>query len=441
MVVVTMVLTGTCSGQVRSYPQQTTTQPHHSPLTGEYHPEKRIHDAVMSSYIFRFDGVDGMGASEACCACGGGDMVPISATPAPTTTINTLGMKHPGKNGNSYCYDQTGDTGAPGAVDAVDWTNDYGQTCLDYELAEKCTIDGTFGAGWSFDYSFPELELVQSDGKSALEACCCCGGGSQVTYPPSPNPTHAPSMPPTPRPSMEPTKETLTVDDEVTYDTGLIRSYIDPLRDDDGNAGEILFNNAGKQDPDDQHLRDLDLWTLPDAQADVFVDAFAHLDKNENGYLTKVELAAPGSGLTESTIDQGLAATEDHQMDFAEFVAWRQEALQPTMLDPAVLPTPVTSYPTKKPTLKPTPVPTLATPAPTPAQESSYSSYGSSYGIDAESSAVLEAPAPAPGAVVTAAGIVVAAPAPSPLDSEVPTSAPTEADVYLIDPRYWPHDV
>jgi hypothetical protein len=321
-------------------------------------------------------------------------MVPTTATPAPTTTINTLGNKHPGKNGNSYCYD----SGSKSAGSDMDWSNDYGQTCLDYELAEVCTVDGTFGPGWSFDYTWPELELPQSDGQSALDACCTCGGGTQVTYPPSPKPTSAPTKPPTLRPTREPTKETLGVDDEVTYENGHIRSFVDPLRDDDGIAADAGFNENGKQEQDELHLKDLDLWTLPDNSADVFAGAFDHLDTNQNGELNRAELMAEDS-LTEATIDTGLFQTEDHAMDFAEFAAWRQEALLPSMLDPEVLPTPVTAYPTKRPSPAPSPPPTdLAV--------DSYGSIGGSiegsYGIDASYAEVLDVVVPAPAPIVPA---------------------------------------
>ena len=43
--------------------------------------------------------VDGYDATTACCACGGGNEVDENATPAPTTSINDLGGRYRGPDG------------------------------------------------------------------------------------------------------------------------------------------------------------------------------------------------------------------------------------------------------------------------------------------------------------------------------------------------------
>jgi hypothetical protein len=53
-------------------------------------------DATYSTFA-----VDSYDASQACCYCGGGDEVPETATPAPTTSINTLGGRYVGNKGTN----------------------------------------------------------------------------------------------------------------------------------------------------------------------------------------------------------------------------------------------------------------------------------------------------------------------------------------------------
>ena len=315
-------------------------------------------------------GADGMDASQACCACGGGDMVSVSATPAPTSTVNTLGTKHPGKSGNSYCTDmgpggdKSRDMNTKDAT-SMEWVNDYGQSCDEYELSQVCSEDGGIGFGYEVHkYEFPELEETQYDGLTALEACCVCGGGNKVTYPPSFQPTSAPTKEPTVKPTRAPSKEVLTLDDEVTYQSGLVRSFYDPMRDDDalfdpnserereiddaagGSSSSSSYSSFSIDDEpsfddDDESSyataarTELQLWTLSDAHAKVFADAFEHLDLDKNGYLSEAELKKEAT-LTSAEIENGLLITKvDHLMDFAEFSAWRQATILPPAPPPA----------------------------------------------------------------------------------------------------------
>ena len=65
------------------------------------------HVGVLVVYVWCYEhatlstfAVDGYDATTACCACGGGHEVDVTATPAPTTSINTLGGRYVGPDGN-----------------------------------------------------------------------------------------------------------------------------------------------------------------------------------------------------------------------------------------------------------------------------------------------------------------------------------------------------
>jgi hypothetical protein len=61
--------------------------------------ETKYPGATFSSFA-----VDEFDASQACCICGGGNDLPETATPAPTTTMNTLGGRYIGKKGQKAFF-------------------------------------------------------------------------------------------------------------------------------------------------------------------------------------------------------------------------------------------------------------------------------------------------------------------------------------------------
>jgi len=81
-------------------------------------------------------------AKTACCACGGGDVV--------------------------RCQDEP-----------IDWRDQKGFTCVNYEVYDWCNTSGGKGPGWNrYRDDNENLDTYAHLGFSAATACCACGGGA-----------------------------------------------------------------------------------------------------------------------------------------------------------------------------------------------------------------------------------------------------------------------
>lgn len=89
----------------------------------------------------------GKDATQACCACGGGQ---------------------PYKPADAQCRDVHG------------WTDMEGDACEDYAREQYCTEIGQLGPGWK-QGEWGLLSDYAVDGKDATKACCACGGGEAGT--------------------------------------------------------------------------------------------------------------------------------------------------------------------------------------------------------------------------------------------------------------------
>merc|ERR1712217_921315 len=126
----------------------------------------------MAAFIdFRRWARNGIDATQACCACGGGYQKACSDYP----------------NG---------------------WRSSTHASCKDYADRKWCTKSGGYGTGWDFN-QFVNFAKWAVNGIDASQACCECGGGQEPTPAPTPPPTPAPAParappPPPPLPPLPP---------------------------------------------------------------------------------------------------------------------------------------------------------------------------------------------------------------------------------------------
>eukprot|EP00729_Bicosta_minor_P018203 gene18203-15822_t len=122
--------------------------------------------------------VNGVDATQACCACGGGIQPATTATTTTATsttititTTDTTTTTRPAPLPNT-CQDWP-----PG------WKDSYDEGCTNYAKSDQwyCTSDGGFGPGWDpeGDGDWGPFSDYQVNGVDATQACCVCGGGIQ----------------------------------------------------------------------------------------------------------------------------------------------------------------------------------------------------------------------------------------------------------------------
>jgi hypothetical protein len=142
-----------------------------------------------AQYGFRYAGLNGQTALEACCICGGGGLQPTPTPGSPTSSPTIRPTMKPNPLPTAFPT-------ILGCTDSPGWVDSYGDVCSWYESDNYCA--------YAYLYTGP-------GGKTALEACCICGGGGlaptamPTTSPPTPTPG-TPTKTPTKAPTNEPTK-------------------------------------------------------------------------------------------------------------------------------------------------------------------------------------------------------------------------------------------
>jgi hypothetical protein len=130
--------------------------------------------AVLSS--------DGVGASRACCTCGGGQMRKVSEGEDSAAILANAWqpLKWTAARAGAKAVVEPGSKSASvQCTDAKDWRSQGGYGCRSYDLFEWCTTDADVGAGWHNKDDGSISEWANSDGTDAFEACCACGGGTR----------------------------------------------------------------------------------------------------------------------------------------------------------------------------------------------------------------------------------------------------------------------
>jgi len=97
---------------------------------------------------------NGVSATSACCACGGGGD-PSGRAPAEEAVKD-----------DDECWDSP-----------RGWSDSMERSCHDYWQDNLCTIEGEPGPGWTENAAFSDFA---THGLDALHVCCHCGGGSHT---------------------------------------------------------------------------------------------------------------------------------------------------------------------------------------------------------------------------------------------------------------------
>lgn len=104
-----------------------------------------------------FDPADQKSSAQACCGCGGGQVV----------------------NREAFAIREASANAVLGCSDFSDWKNSDGQSCVDFALKKYCE-DGKQGAGWHPEIWGSLKAVTSASGTKVTDACCACGGGHRL---------------------------------------------------------------------------------------------------------------------------------------------------------------------------------------------------------------------------------------------------------------------